>query len=298
MKLMLATLCLNEMEWLPRLYQQHINWADVDLKWVFVESADQIYANTNPQLVSNRGLSVDGTTDWLVDTCLDDKRVKYIPHGFSSNHDKAQGKCEARNRYLEYADEWKPDYIIVIDADEFWCFDQQMNVLDWMQADRSKLAFSAHHTEIWHPPILKDEPLFKYEVKGGFWDILYCRMWKWISGMRYNGNHNTPSLSNGIPFDRRMKNHTTYAQLSKNKIKVPSYVHMGFASQKDKRIAKNEYYKARGESVDPRRSWYTESRDCFLTWKPGDSLPRGAQVIEYTGPVPEVFQDEQYRVCV
>lgn len=291
MRLMLATLVLNEMEWLPRLYTQHINWPVDDIKWVFVEAADQIYAKTNPTLVSQRGLSVDGTTDWLVDRCLDDNRIKYIPHGFSINRDKAQGKCEARNRYLEVADEWQPDYIIVIDADEFWCFNQQKSVLDWLMRDKHKLAFSAQHREIWHPPSVAHEPLFKYEVKGGFWDILYCRMWKWIEGMRYDGNHNTPSLPNGIPFDRRLKNHSIYTRFSNSSIDVPSYVHMGFASQVDKRRAKNEYYKARGESVDPKRSWYTESRDCFLTWKLGDVLPKNAQVVEYKGSIPECFQE-------
>lgn len=293
MRLLLATLCLNEMEWLPRLFRQHINWPNVDLKWVFVEAADDVYAKTNPQLVSSRGLSVDGTTDYLVDLHLKNKGiVQYIPHGFSKNHDPAQGKCEARNRYLEIADEWKPDYIIVIDADEFWTYDHQSNVLEWMSADKNKLAFSAQHREIWYPPSVKDKPLFSYEVKGGFWDILYCRMWKWVDGMRYCGNHNTPSLPNGIPFDRRMKNHTVYEQYGRGRVWIPQYVHMGFASQLKNRQAKNRYYEARGEAVDPRRKWYTESRACFETWKPGDTLPRGAQVVPYDGPIPECFCDD------
>jgi hypothetical protein len=292
MRLMLATMALNEEEWLERLYRQHIEWEGVtELKWVFVESADRVYAETNPQLVTKTGLSVDRTSEILSDLHAHDWRVEYIQHGLCKHKDKAQGKCEARNRYLEYADEWQPDYLIVLDADEFWCKNHQANVLDWMRLDKHKTAFTVRHREIWHPPTLIHEPLFAKEVTGGFWDILYCRMWKWFPGIRYINNHNTPVMPNGFPLDKSLKNHVAYERYAGSNVMVPQYVHMGFAGNLEKRAAKNRYYEERGEKVDPKRSWYTESRKCFETWKPGDSLPRGARVVDYDGAIPEVFKE-------
>ena len=64
MSIVLSTLCLNEMEWLDKLYAQHKDWVGLE-KWIFVESADRVYAETNPDMVSSSGLSVDGTTEFL-----------------------------------------------------------------------------------------------------------------------------------------------------------------------------------------------------------------------------------------
>lgn len=282
-RIVICTIVLNETEWLAKLYEQHKDFPGM-VNWVFVEGADTEYARTNPALVSKHGLSVDGTTDYLVDLTLNDKRITYIPHGFSKHTDKAQGKCEARNRYLEVADKYKPDYLVVIDADEFWPKSCQNLLAEWLTESVNDWSFSFKHREIWHPPAISDEPLFKYEVKGGFWDILYCRAWRWFPNLRYMNNHNTPRTEK-ISLDRRMKNHET----CKSKYIAPYFVHMGFAGSLKMRKAKNEYYRNRGEAVDPKRSWYTDSRACFESWKPGERLPKGAQVVEYDGEIPECF---------
>ena len=49
MRIVLATLLLNEMEWLPKLYEQHKDWPGL-CGWVFVEAADRVYANVNPEV--------------------------------------------------------------------------------------------------------------------------------------------------------------------------------------------------------------------------------------------------------
>jgi len=51
MSVLIGTICLNEMQWLPMLYEQHRYWPDLE-KWVFVEGADRVYQQTNPELVS------------------------------------------------------------------------------------------------------------------------------------------------------------------------------------------------------------------------------------------------------
>jgi hypothetical protein len=282
MKLALCTLVLNEMEWLPKLYEQHKNWPGVE-KWVFVESADRVYAETNPDMVSPEGLSVDGTTEYLSQLASIDNRVTHIKHGFCSATDKAQSKCEARNRYLNAITDmdFHPNYFIVLDADEFYPFECQTDI-NYLLPKTLGNGFAFKHREIWYPQYLQDRqaPLFDYEVSGGFWDIPYCRVWRWYRGMHY-GNHNTPSIGR-TALDLRLNRMTQSG--------LPYMVHMGFASQLKTRAAKNRYYEARGEAVDKKRSWYCDSRRCFETWEPKMELPQGAHISFYTGLVPECFQ--------
>ena len=281
MKLALCTLVLNEMEWLPKLYEQHRNWPGVE-KWVFVESADRIYAETNPDMVSPEGLSVDGTTEFLSELALVDPRITHIKYGFCSAKDKAQGKCEARDQYLRAITDmgFHPNYFIVLDADEFYPFECQTDINHLLPKTLGN-GFAFRHREIWYPQYLQDRqaPMFDYEVSGGFWDIPYCRVWRWYRGLHY-GNHNTPFIGK-TALDLRLNRMTQDG--------LPYMVHMGFASQLKTRAAKNRYYEARGEAVDRKRSWYCESRQCFETWEPKMDLPRGAKVSFYTGLIPECF---------
>lgn len=285
MRIMLATLCLNEMEWLPKLVQQHIRFPNM-VGWVFVESADIVYANTNANLVTKNGLSVDGTTEYLEKLSIEHESIHYVQHGFCKNDDPAQGKCEARNRYLEIADELCPDYIIVIDADEFWTHRMQNGFEEHLSRHRGAFGYTTEHRDIWHPPSIASEPLFKYEIVGGFWSILYCRVWKWFDGMRYTDNHNTPCRTDGYSLDKKMYDHRRDRMLGRKHLE---YVHLGFAGIPKYRVAKNEYYRQRGEKDDPKRRQYTESRAYFESWKPGEKLPRGVNVIPYTGEIPEAF---------
>lgn len=281
MRICLCTLVLNEMEWLPRLYQQHKDWPGL-VKWVFVESADKVYATTNPNLVSSQGLSVDGTTEWLDLLASQDDRVVHVKHGFSTSSDPAQGKCQSRQRYLDEIAEVRPDFFFVVDADEFYIRDEQGPIIELLKKYRRGNAWILRHRDIWHPQIVSEEPLFKYEVRGGFWDIPYCRCWRWMTGLSYSSNHNTPEVS-GKGLDKNLVRLDAWESM-------PEFIHMGFACNPAIRAAKNRYYEARGESVDKKRSWYCDSRACFENWKPNDRLPRGAKVCLYDGPIPECFQ--------
>lgn len=281
MKIVLCTLILNEMEWLPKLYEQHKNWPGL-IKWVFVESADKAYEEANPNMVNSQGLSVDGTTEFLQRLSEQDERIVHIPHGFSTASDITQGKCESRQRYLDELERVKPDFFIVVDADEFYCLQDQTKVNQLLDSYPRSNAFIFKHRDIWHPASISSEPLFQYEVVGGFWDIPYCRCWRWFPNLQYKSNHNTPELE-GIGLDTRLKRFDA-------EFHSPAFIHMGFACDPEIRAAKNRYYVHRGEGKNDHRQWYVDSRSCFETWKPGDTLPRGAKVIEYKGPIPECFQ--------
>lgn len=284
MKVALCTLILNEMEWVAKLYAQHADWPGL-VRWIFVEAADRMYAGANPDMVTSHGLSVDGTTDYLSNLARMDDRIIHVRHGFSEAKDPAQGKCAARSRYLREIEADAPDFFVVLDADEFYANNAQghlnalMNGVDLQRHE----AVVLRHREIWRPPSVMSDPLFSREVVGGFWSIPYCRVWRWSPGLTYAQNHNTPETPTGRPLDR------TLFRGDSPGLRYPGMIHLGFASAARNRVAKNRYYEHRGEGRTDHRGWYVESRAAWQDWQEGDRLPRGAMVIPYTGPVPEVF---------
>lgn len=282
---LLATLCLNEMEWLPHLYAQHRDWPDL-AAWVFVEAADRVYAEVNSTRVTAGGLSVDGTSEFLADLQGRDPRVTYIPHGFTDHKDPAKGKIDARQRYMDVAARVQPEFVIVLDADEFYTREDQGRLLDVMRRMREFASFIFPKREIWRPPAIAHEPLFRYEVVGGFWGIACCHWWRWSPGVRYGDCHNTPEDAEGRPLN------DLRAELHVGKVShvVPQMLHLGYAASREMRLAKNLYYSTRGEAVDKQRAWYVNSRSAWDAWKPGRRLPMDAQVVTYQGPVPEVFR--------
>jgi hypothetical protein len=281
MKICLCTLVLNEMEWLPRLYQQHIGWSGL-VRWVFVESADRVYASSNPSMVTSSGLSVDGTTEFLEELASKDKTVTHIKLGFSEHTDPAQGKCASRTAYLNAIAEDRPDFLIVLDADEFYTYQAQSDINRMLSIRPRYYGFIFKHRDIWRPASIADQPLFDLEVTGGFWDIPYCRVWRWMPGLEYKRNHNTPECR-GEFLDR-------YQLRFDKRQNMPEFIHMGFACDPKIRAAKNKYYADRGERADTKRSWYVISRDAFETWKPGNFMPYKSKIVPYTGPIPECFQ--------
>lgn len=289
MRIVLGTLCLNEMEWLPTLYEQHKDWPGL-VKWVFVEAADRVYAESNPQLVSHDGLSTDGTTEFLWKLSLRDPQVVHVRHGFTGSvtESPAQGKCEARSRYLAEAESVEPDLIGVLDADEFYCRDDQSQVGELVGGLAPYSAFCFRHREIWRPPVLVRRPLFEAEVVGGFWAIPYCRWWRWSPGLRYGRNHNTPQRPDGSLLDDAMIRLDRQPEVGEHRF--PQMIHLGFAASLATRQAKHAYYRARGEGRTDKRGWYVASRAAWESWRPGRSLPRRAHVVPYQGPIPEAFR--------
>ena len=273
------------MEHLARLYAQHKDWPGLK-QWVFVEAADAIYADSNPHMTTAAGLSVDGTTEFLQELQKTDDRVRYIPFGFTSHSNPAQGKCAARTSYLAAADKVKPQFIVVLDADEYYCKQTQRQLMTAMATAESKWkGFCFKHRHPWHPPSISHLPLFSHEVVGGFWDIPLCRGWRWQIGLRYRANHNTPETSGGLLLDEQLLR--LYGQKG-----CPECIHMAFTSAVHCRRAKHQYYVARGEGRTDHRQWYVDSRAAYETWRPGATLPNNARVIKYNGPIPECFATE------
>lgn len=279
----LCSLVLNEMEWLERSYAQHKDWPGLK-NWVFVEAADRVYAETNPSMVNEGGLSVDGTTEFLLKLWRDDPRISYVPHGLSRNPDPAQGKIEARSRYINVMNYIKPNYFVILDGDEFYTKEDQGRIYQYLESmpDYQSVCLKFRHP--WRPPSLRNDPLFQHEVVGGFWKIAHCHVFRWSHGVRYSRNHNTPEDHCGTLLNRSM----VRANIASNS---PSCVHMAFSSSLKTRRAKHKYYQARGEGNGDVRGWYVESRKAWEEWHPArQRLPKGVQVVPWQGPIPECFQ--------
>ncbi|TXH16946.1 MAG: hypothetical protein E6R03_04685 [Hyphomicrobiaceae bacterium] len=326
MRVMLATICLNEMEWLPKLIEQHRDWPGL-VGWCFVEGADPIYRRTNPETVSEKGLSVDGTTEFLEEFVRNEKHIDHVSHIQCMNvpENGDQGKCYLRNQYLEWIEDDEPfhkketpDVIVTIDCDEFYTRDHQRRINEiceqqLLPKDSGYTAIMFKQRHIWRPPHTQNVenawdkivnrfeqsdqfnvvcdgrlPLLSQEVVGGYWDTPHTRVWKYLPGMRHSKNHNWPDLD-GVYLTKSMLRCDLMSQAD-----MPQCVHLGFASSVESRRAKHSYYVARGEGKEggrmgQKRRMYVECREAYERWRPGDELPHGARVIGYDGPVPEVF---------
>jgi hypothetical protein len=287
--IVLCTLCLNEMEWLPKLVEQHKDWPG-SIGWVFVEAADVMYAKANPSMVTNDGLSIDGTTEYLEELSKD-PHFTHVKYGWTCHSDPAQGKCLARQQYMSHVSRLSPEYFLTLDADEFYCRADQTRIMsECLQVKSCRgggcaqpEGFTFRYRNIWRPPSIVDRPLMELEVKGPFWRVLVCKFWRYAPGVHYAGNHNSPCLANGRPMNRRLQRFDV-------RNGTPEFIHTGFASSRQHRLAKNRYYVERGEGRTDHRGSYVQSRAAFESWTPGASLPNGDIVLPYTGPVPECFQ--------
>lgn len=274
----LGTLCLNEMEWLSYLYKQHKDWPGL-VKWVFVEAADLLYARANPDMVTRDGLSVDGTTEFLEELTRGDPRLIHVKHGLSAHQDPRQGKCSARQRYMDVANSVGPDFVMILDADEFYTREDQQRIAELRGRVRVGAVLKQRH--LWKPPFYQSVPgviLFNEEVGGGYWDVPHTRLWKWRQGMRYSDDHNTPDGCK------------TRLERFDLVVGSPQCCHMGFAACGNMRRAKHLYYRARGEDKSRHHRMYVDCREAWEQWQPGDELPHKARVVQYRGPVPECFK--------
>lgn len=282
-RIMLCTIALNEIEWLDLLYRQHKDWPGL-VNWCFVESADRVYAETNPDMVVAGGLSIDGTSNLLRNMADLDRRVTYVPFGLTTDPRPEQGKCQARQQYLNIAEQVKPDWLVVVDSDEFYTYDAQAEInrlIQQLSPTITGAMFKQRH--IWKPAT-SPLSLFQEEVIGGYWQVPHLRVWRWQPGMSYKQNHNWPEDRHGNLLNRQV--------IRFNRLpNTPECIHLGYASSLKSRTAKHDYYRQRGEggTSDRKRSYYLDCRNAWEQYQPGDQLPHGAQVIPYNEPIPEVF---------
>ena len=283
MRVVLATIALNEAEFVERQLAQHLDWPGL-VGWVWVEGAAEHYGRAHPNAVTAEGLSVDCTTSMLIRAAGEDGRIRYVSHGWARGAEAAMGaqKAELRNAYCRVADGLDADVLIVVDADEFYAREDQERILDIMaEAGEDYDAFMFKQRHMWRPPaLLGDES--QLEVVGGYWDVPHVRVWWYERGARYQ-NHNHLALPG-----RRYNPQRLY----RGRPGDPECVHLGFARDPRHRLRTNAYYVARGEGREQgfNRSSYVTCRGAWATWLPGQTLPQGAQTLPYEAALPEVLR--------
>ena len=133
--------------------------------------------------------------------------------------------------------------------------------------------------------------------------MVVCKIFKWYPTLGYPGNHNAPH-HDGVCSNKHMdftyhphaRNRKTADQQAGLYNALPNdavqFIHMGFASIAQFRLAKNKYYAERGETET--RPRHVNMRDYFRHWVPGDPRPgphgNDNLIMPYSGPIPEVFK--------
>lgn len=202
--------------------------------------------------------------------------------------DVLHAKAEARNAYLRHADALEPDWLVVIDADEFYENGDQARIAQIMEqfATEPRPPLLLKQRYPFYPPVYRGQgkPMFRHEVTGSYFSVPHLRIWPWYPGLRHRGNHNWPEFEDGRSLRDLM------VRLDKNP-NAPQCVHMAFASYADIRSAKHRYYEARGEAVDPARRKYVECRSWWETYRPtGRPAPKGVKILPWSGPIPEALR--------
>lgn len=281
-KITIGMIVLNEEEYIWHNLKQHYDFAH---QIVVVEGSVLKYPNSN---VLPNGRSTDKTAE-IVKNFPDPKnKIEFI-----QPTRRWKDKVEQRNQYLQRA---TGDFLIVIDADEFYTKADQQLLNREFATHRNVLLFkferavknASHRRGIihfWYG--------FKHQVIGGYWDIPHNRIYRQVSGMKYVDSHNHPTYLNGVRSDRLSGRFVAQT-------KAKCY-HAGFVKKLVNIRDKNRLYLNRGEGREPQpnirklRQMYIDCRTAWETWKPGISLPHGAKIVPYAGHIPEALLKHPYH---
>ena len=305
----LATIALNEAEFIEAQLCQHLDWPGLAV-WVWVEGACSLYAKANPEAVSSKGLSTDGTSEILRASSSD--KVCYVPTGVvgCGEHDRmGEEKRLLRNMYCRLLACESIDILIVLDADEFYTLEDQQRINDIVVQNPEHTRFLFPQRHVWRPPSVVDtQGRLDQEVAGGYWAVPHLRVWRWHrtkwpnarrrgpwrTGGRYTKDHNHIMFPRETwPDDaRKLYRRQDWVRNGGEVAEYPQCVHAGFARDGQHRARTNRYYVHRGEGKEEgfSRQHYVDCRAAWEMWTPGDELPHGAAVHNYDGPVPEVWR--------
>lgn len=262
-----GTILLNEQKFIGSNLCQHYDLCD---EWILVEGACKGYPERK---VSKSGLSLDNTE--LIINLFPDPlaKITYIQYGWT----KATGedaKSELRN---EYAKRISGEYLVVIDADEFYQKNDLNIAIETLKNDKKKFAIVLPQVHFW-----KTTNAF---ITGEYYDISHTRIYRIIPGMKYVKNHNFPEINGKFvhqmgqfKYPRKVIEIEKYS--GAYNYDGPKCFHMGFAKDFEDMKDKTEYYVNRGE--DKTRILTTNSR---AAWFNGH-LPEKCRVRDWGGEIP------------
>jgi len=264
-----GTILLNEQKFIGLSLYQHYKLCD---KWVLVEGTCLGYPTRK---VTEKGFSKD-LTQQIIEIFPDPEgKIKYIKYGWTKC-DAEDAKSELRNEYLKYI---KEDILVVIDADEFYQYEDLKEAVE--KLDSPKLyGITLPQVHFW-----KNTEQY---ITGEYYDISHTRIYKNIIGMKYIRNHNFPELNGNFIHEL---GHFKYKRTQVKKddgyfFEEPNCYHMGFAKDYEDMKDKSDYYINRGE--DKTRKSTTDSR---AAWFGGD-IPEKCRIKKWRGSMPIVLNGE------
>jgi glycosyltransferase involved in cell wall biosynthesis len=265
MNISVGMIVLNEEEFIEKNLKQHYQWSGLNVhQIIIVEGAVKLFPTRN---ITSDGLSTDKTAQIIQDFPDPENKITFV-QGYWQ--DKSHQRNEYAKRILDTT-----DYLLVIDADEFYSKTQQKNILYFLENNRCG----------WHSILFPQIHLWKSfnkQVVGGYWAVPHLRLYKWQPNFHYEQNHNEI-----IGLDGHNYNVRDSGFIDTNEIHC---IHFGFARSEKFVRDKQDFYYNRGEKTT--RPMYSDCREIWFNWKPGDLLPHDAKVIPYKGEIPEVFEDE------
>ena len=272
----IGMIVLNEERFVENNIINLLNWKRI-AKIVVVEGADENYPKTN---VTSDGLSKDNTTSILKRLSSKYPIIDYVPKGFSVD------KQDLRNEYMKRA---TGDFLLVVDADEFYGFDylnkidnevkkSPIETIQWeFQRDDLKNGTYGGIVHFWHN--------LKYRVVGGYYSIPHQRIYRFIPGMLYKDSHNHPEMPDGTRIDKlRHRWGKTSAR----------YYHAGFMKDFNNMRDKQDYYYNRGEKSD--KPMYSTTRELWFNWdgKTMEYPQHKMKIINYNGFIPDALRESIY----
>ena len=195
----------------------------------------------NDHQATKHGLSIDNTADEIR------KIIHSHPYGYKIKFDRfgfSSGKTESQNRALKLARDGM-DYILAVDGDEIWKFEDLANLIACAETNQNANAFTVRPIHFWKTP--------DFVRFGGDWDIEPVRFFKNLRGIKW-GVHDFPvELPNGLLI-------TSVGQTIVTKI---PYYHYACIKPSDQIKAKLKFYGQRnGEAVtDAVTPWHESQVD-------------------------------------
>jgi hypothetical protein len=261
----LATICLNEEEFIGAWIQYHYSSFD---RILICEGAARDYPR---QAVTPEGLSRDATAEIIRSFPDPAGKIRFFQHGWAgpplSSDDRVPAKMELRNVYAGYIED---GYAFTLDVDEFLHPYYVQELVAEMEEDPGIQAYAIPQVHLWHTT--------RQFITGGYADVPHSRLYRWRAGSRYVVNHNWPSSPEGILLTTNWRR--PGLSVSDGRLSAPAIVHYGFCEPRSCMEEKNLYYLRRGEAAT--RPPTTEFREAALR----GTVPRGCAIHPYRGFVP------------
>ena len=196
-------------------------------------------------LKTDRGLSIDDTTNKIKRLIHQDERITYHQHGLANNKEELRQRClDMAYTYNIRPDEW----FLFVDGDEVWSDDDWAKMIETIKENSDKGAILFKHYHFWktHDQI----------TTGGQWDAKLPRLFRLAEKNMLIGFHGGfPICVNGMPTPINEK----YQFVDVDTFGVHHY---GACKSGDDIRAKLKYYEKRDTKL--------EVKDTWTNWKKGD----------------------------